>query len=102
LTSFDIKHWPAGPSVLARLVEKQLGAAITSRRKRFSSDEVHFSFKYLDHDFVVYEPYGDSDSYTIYLAEGSKINFDVISKIHDEFKEFNPGILGLLTGVFQI
>ena len=102
LASFDIKHWPAGPSVLARLIEKNLGAEITRRRKRFSFEEVHFTFRYLNHEFVVYEPYGDSDNYTICPVEGSDPSLEVITKIHDGFKQFKPGILGLLTGVLQI
>ncbi len=102
LTSFEISNSLAGPRMLAQLIEKQLGGEIFDRRKWFSDNEVHFRFLFLGKEFAVWEPYGDNSRYTICPADESDIDSNIIEKVQEGFKKFQPGILGMITGVLQI
>ena len=99
ISSFEIDIWRAGPKALSSFIEVQMGAEITNRRKMFSGDEIHFTFKYLEHEFVVWEPFGDNSRYTICASEDSNPAPEVLAKVHNEFLKFKPGISGVITGV---
>ncbi len=102
LTSFEISSSLAGPKMLSRLVEKQLGGEITDRRKWFSDNEVHFRFLFRGKEFVFWEPYSDNSRYTICPADESNIDPNIITKVQEGFEKFRPGFLGLITGILQI
>ena len=102
LKSFEIDMWEAGPKILSEFIEKEIGGRVTERRKWFSGNEVHLKFIYNESEYVVWEPFGDNNRYTICPADNSNSNPDVISEIQNEFIKFKPGLKGLITGFLQL
>ena len=102
LVSFEISMAQAGPKILSRFVEGKLGGKVYDRRKSFSDNEVHFRFSFLNHDLLVWEPFGDNSRYWIGFSEDSPKDYEIMSQVHGEFQNFKPGLKGWITGFFQI
>lgn len=102
LIAFEIESWRAGLRMISRFIENDLGAKVTARRKWFTSYEVHLRFNYDGHDFVVWEPHGDSNSYWICSADNEKLDIDLIGKLQNSFDGYRPGIIGLFMGALGI
>ena len=64
--AFEIENAYVGTGTIARLLAEVDGVTDVRARKLFrGSSEIHVEFKYLNHDYIVWEPYGDNSRYWI-------------------------------------
>lgn len=88
--AFEIENVYISPSKIAILLNSIDSVCDVRTRKLFRSPcDIHNEFKYLNKNFIVYEPYGDSSRYWI----GPKDTEDKaieIKDIENVFKKYKP------------
>lgn len=88
--AFEIENVYVGIRKIAQLLSTVSGVNEVSKRKLFSqSSDVHIEFKYLNTDYIVWEPYGDSSRYWI-GPKNTSSNVGDISKIENVFRTYRP------------
>lgn len=96
--AFEIENayiWPRGVAEVLREVD---GVSNVRVRRAFSQwDDIHVWFDYMNREFIVFEPYGDSSRYLIGPREAELKDIDVRS-IEAAFRRYRPPFLRQLVG----
>lgn len=88
--SFEIENAYVGSGTIARLLAEVQGVTDIRPRKLFGkSNEIHVEFKYLNRDYIVWEPYGDNSRYWIGPKNPAEDVGD-IGNIENVFKHYHP------------
>ncbi len=101
--AFEIENAYVSLAMVGALLDNVDGVQDVQRRKPFSAwGDVHIRFKYLGHDCVVIEPFGDNSRYWIGAREIEKAKVD-ISKIEKQFREYSlPPFRRLLGDILSL
>ena len=96
--AFEIENAYVSLATVAALLGSVDGVRDVQRRKPFGEwGDIHIRFKYLEHDCVVVEPFGDNSRYWIGAREPEKEKVD-ISKIEGQFREYSLPFVRRLFG----
>lgn len=88
--AFEIENAYAGLRVIARLLGQVNGVSDVRVRGLFSKwEDVRVWFKYMGHEYVVLEPFGDNSRYWIGPKDDSGNALD-IGDIENAFKDYRP------------
>jgi hypothetical protein len=88
--AFEVENAYVGPGTIARLLVGIDGVTDVRTRKLFgASDDIRVEFKYLNLDYVVWEPYGDSSRYWIGPKNSSEGSVDIVD-LEAAFKRYKP------------
>lgn len=88
--AFEIENAYVGTGTIARLLAEVDGVTDVRARKLFrGSSEIHVEFKYLNHDYIVWEPYGDNSRYWIGPKNPEESAGD-IGNVENAFKRYRP------------
>ena len=88
--AFEIENAYIGVGTIVRLLAGIIGITDIRKRKPFiGSSEIHVEFKYLNRDYIVWEPYGDSSRYWIGPKNPDECTDD-IGIIDNTFKCYRP------------
>ena len=88
--AFEIENAYVGTGTIARLLAEVDGVTDVRARKLFrGSSEIHVEFKYLNHDYIVWEPYGDNSRYWIGPKNPEESAGD-IGNVENAFKSYRP------------
>jgi hypothetical protein len=60
-------------------------------------EEIHIWFKYLNHDCVVWEPFGDNSRYWIGSMNPKEATLDM-SRVENAFKQYRPSFIREVLG----
>lgn len=95
---FEIDNIYVNNSNVARILSKVDGVAEVRVRKLFSRwEEVHIWFKYMNHDCIVWEPFGDNSRYWIGSKTLKEATLDM-SKVETAFKQYRPPFIRKILG----
>ena len=95
---FEIDNIYVNNSNVARILSKVDGVAEVRVRKLFSRwEEIHIWFKYMNHDCIVWEPFGDNSRYWIGSKTLKEATLDM-SKIENAFKRYRPPFIRKVLG----
>ncbi len=95
---FEIDNIYVNNSNVARILSKVDGVAEVRVRKLFSRwEEIHIWFKYMNHDCIVWEPFGDNSRYWIGAKALKEATLDM-SKIENAFKRYRPPLIRKVLG----
>jgi hypothetical protein len=90
LIAFEIENIYVSRRTIARLLKKVDGVTEIRLRGHFgSSDDIRVEFKYLNCDYMAWEPYGDNSRYWIGPQNPSEGSSD-IGVIESVFKSYRP------------
>jgi hypothetical protein len=96
--AFEIEHIYASRRVISRLLTHADGVSEVKYRASFvASSDVRIDFKYLDRDYVVWEPFGDNSRYWIGPGNLEDGVADV-EALADVFKRYQPPFYRSLLG----
>ena len=94
---FEIDNIYVSLKTIARILNSIDGVADVNKRRLFSKwDDIHIWFRYIDHECVVIEPYGDNSRYWI-GPKNPEEKFD-FSSIDVAFKKHQPPPMAKLFG----
>jgi hypothetical protein len=86
--AFEVENAYVRPVTIARLLKAIDGVSNVRARGIFhGSSEIHIEFRYLDQDYMVWEPYGDNSRYWIGPKDAVEDMKD-ISQIESVFKKY--------------
>jgi|CXWL01.1.fsa_nt_gi hypothetical protein len=96
--AFEIENIYVNISNIARTLSNVDGVASVRVRRPFSKwEEIHIWFKYLNHDCVVLEPFGDNSRYWIGSMNPKEATLDM-GKVENVFKQYRPPFIRELIG----
>jgi hypothetical protein len=88
--AFEIENVYLAPRHVGQILGGVAGVDSVKIRRPFTSfKEIHVAFKYLDRDYIVWEPYGDNSRYWIGPKNTSDAADD-ITPLEDAFKRYQP------------
>lgn len=88
--AFEIESAYVEPGTIAGLLEGVVGITHVRERRLFSGQrEIHAKFRYMNRDYVVWEPFGDNTRYWI-GPKDSSANAVSIGLIEEVFKRYRP------------
>lgn len=91
--AFGIENIYINISTAARVLAHVDGVTEVRVRRPFSKwEEIHIWFKYLSHDCVVWEPFGDNSRYLIGPMNPEEATLDV-SRVENAFKQYRPSFI---------
>jgi hypothetical protein len=91
--AFEIENIYVNISNVARTLSNVDGVTEMHRRRLFSKwEEIHLWFRYLNHDCVVWEPFGDNSRYWIGSKRAGEATLDM-SKVENAFKHYRPSFI---------
>lgn len=94
---FEIDNIYVSLGTMVRILKSVDGITEVKKRRLFSKwEDAHIWFKYLNHECVVVEPFGDSSRYWI-GSMNSEERFD-ISKVEDAFMQYQPPVIVRIFG----
>jgi hypothetical protein len=96
--AFEIENIYINISNVARIIANIDGVTEVRVRKPFTKwEEIHIWFKYLNHECVVWEPFGDNSRYWIGSKNPKETTTDM-NKIENAFKQYDPPFIRELLG----
>lgn len=96
--AFEIESAYVEPGAIARLLKGVVGVAFVRERRLCSGQrEIHAEFRYMNREFVVWEPFGDNTRYWI-GPKDSSANAVGIGLVEDAFKRYRPPFRRRLIG----
>jgi hypothetical protein len=96
--AFEIDNIYVSNSNVARTLSKVDGVAEVRVRKPFTKwEEIHIWFKYMNHDCVVWEPFGDNSRFWIGSKNPKEATLDMI-KVETAFKQYRPPFIRKILG----
>lgn len=96
--AFEVENAYIGPRRIAKLLADLAGTSdFRSVGLITAKDDVRLRFKYNNHDFLVWEPFGDNSRFWIGPAEEQHTAIDV-SELRAAFERYRPPILTKLVG----
>ncbi|WP_036114039.1 MULTISPECIES: hypothetical protein [Luteibacter] len=96
--AFAIKNIYVSGRTIARLLDQAEGVTDVRLRGRFgSSEDIRIEFKYLDRDYIVWEPFGDNSQYWIGPRSPDE-GADEIIGVENIFKRYRPPLHRVLLG----
>lgn len=96
--AFEIDNIYVSNSNVACTLSKVDGVAEVRVRKLFSKwEEIHIWFKYMNHDCVVWEPFGDNSRFWIGSKNLKETTLDM-SKVETAFKQYRPPFIRKIIG----
>lgn len=88
--AFEIENAYIRPRTIATLLAGLSVITDVRLRRPFSaSSDIHLRFRYQDHEFVVWEPYGDNSRYWIGPADEKDISLDT-TELRTIFDSYAP------------
>jgi len=97
-SAFEIEHAYLAPGTIAQVLRSVVGVSHVRERNPFSGPkEVHAEFRYMNRDYVVWEPSGDNTRYLVgpRVQSGTIVS---IGLIEDAFKRYRPPLRRQLIG----
>jgi hypothetical protein len=96
--AFEIENIYINVSTVARILSSVDGVTEIRVRKLFSQwDEIHIWFRYMNYEYVVWEPYGDNSRYRICPEDIAK-SASNIGNIENAFKNYRPAFYRKIIG----
>ncbi len=87
--AFEIENIYIGIGTVVEILNSVEKVSNVVARKRFTKfNDVHIEFKYSNHDYIVWEPYGDNSRYWIGPIDTETIVND-IEVIENAFKDYS-------------
>jgi hypothetical protein len=97
-SAFEIENVYISHSAIVGLLSGIEGVAdVKARRPLIGSPEICVEFTYVGHEFVVWEPFGDSSRYWIGPRDKAEAGIDV-QAIEDAFRRYRPPLMRRLVG----
>jgi len=98
---FEIDSFCISIGVVIDILNSVNGVSDIKKRKLFSQwDYVHIRFKYLGHNCIVMEPFGDSSRYWIGLESPKEFDFSLVSEAFIQYKQ--PRIIKFLCDLITL
>lgn len=95
--AFEIENVYVTPKKIAHLLNDLPEVHDVHIGKLFRSSDERVAFKYLDKDFVVWEPYGDSSRYWIGPKDSTDLKID-LKELKDAFLNYKPNLIIRIIG----
>lgn len=97
-TAFEIENAYVSRRTIVRLLKQANGITDVHLGGRFGSpNDVRITFKYLDRDYIVWEPFGDNSRYWIGPKNSEESMADA-SELENIFERYKPPFYRALLG----